>query len=899
MLFTLCKVAIVTGSSRGIGRECVLALARLGCNVVVAAKTVTPHPTLPGTIYTVAKEAEALGVRALALQVDIRDEKAIERMVSAVISEFGRIDILVNNASALWWQDISDTPVKKYDLINQINARGTFVTTKFCLPHMAKNGFGRVITMSPPISTGGIAGHTAYLISKYGMTLTALGVAQEYENTGITAHSLWPATIIESLASKNFQLGDRSMWRKATILSDCVIGLVCDPDPSYTGKMLIDDEYLRHRQGFTDKDFVQYRCDPDVEPGRFLAQSHEGGFRVRRGDVRKLEKDIQNDVVGHQSRLVRSCLFEPRKDYLSACPMHPSAMGMTAAQQQKMIQQQMIHQAHLAALAQQRQSHASAPTVAGPSSMERSVFMPGLDPDMRYADVLNLANMYGHVLSAKIVKKAASAGRSERIDGFVNFVNATAAKSFCNASRSRSVTYVRRRDGQRISVAVLPAKPRKIEDDVATAIRGSNATRNLMVTGFGSSVDEASIRSAFHPHVDGFESIVLDKTKGHAFVNTVSIRGAMRAMQNLNGMPIQNAHGRKWTVTFAKEKVYSQDKMPTGPVQGMHVQKRPIDMLALATRRERIPPTRAANGAVATSAELNVASIGFVTPTMCPIDNSEPLRVMSDADRTVFPMSMNVVSGAPSINVDGVPCRSIFIGMIPPAVTFHDICRLGNAFGPIEWIKFLPQKQCAFLNFVYQQHAAMLFAVASRAGIMLYNCTLQFGWAKSQALSLELAGRIKSGATRILFLGNLSSDISERTIAALFWQTTLGLPDRHIESIVINRKHHFAFLATTSLAAAVRMHDRLKNNLVLDGLDVDVAFAAERVRKCEALVEAVKNAPMPTAPMLLQQQQHNMAMMYQQRMRQQQLAHAGTGSNTMAVGRRRDPRLSRDPRKRS
>ena len=167
--------------------------------------------------------------------------------------------------------DIADTPTKKYDLINQVNARGTFLTTKLCLPHMKKNGFGRVVTMSPPIATRGIAGRTAYCISKFGMTLTALGAAEEYFGEGITSHSLWPATIIESLASKNFQLGDVLCGERRRFYL-IAVGLVCETDEKFTGRMLIDDEYLRERHGFRDEDFVQYRCDPDVEPGRFLAQ---------------------------------------------------------------------------------------------------------------------------------------------------------------------------------------------------------------------------------------------------------------------------------------------------------------------------------------------------------------------------------------------------------------------------------------------------------------------------------------------------------------------------------------------------------------------------------------------------------------------------------------------------
>merc|ERR1712195_77377 len=178
------KVAIVTGATRGIGRETALALAKLGCNIVVAAKTTEPQPTLPGTIHTVAAEVEALGVKGLACRVDLRDIDSIQQCVEDTMAAFGRIDILINNASALWWQDIMDTPIKKYDLITSINARGTFFMTQACLPHMKAGGFGRIVNTSPPITLNTMGGHTAYNISKFGMTMVALGVSQEHGPEG-------------------------------------------------------------------------------------------------------------------------------------------------------------------------------------------------------------------------------------------------------------------------------------------------------------------------------------------------------------------------------------------------------------------------------------------------------------------------------------------------------------------------------------------------------------------------------------------------------------------------------------------------------------------------------------------------------------------------------------------
>mmetsp|Transcript_16833 Transcript_16833/g.39083 ORF Transcript_16833/g.39083 Transcript_16833/m.39083 type:complete len:320 (+) Transcript_16833:40-999(+) len=291
------KVAIITGATRGIGKACAVALAKQGCNIVVAAKSVDEQPNLPGTIYSVAKELESLGVKALPVQVDMRKLETIQACVQATVEKFGRVDIVINNASALWWHTMEGTPMNKYDLITQINVRGSFALTSLCLPIMAKNKFGRVICMSPPIVTDyqAFKGYTAYNISKYGMTMVAMGAAAEYEGKGITGHSLWPATVIESQASKNFQLGDRSMWRKAAILADCVLGLVSGPD-SYTGHQLIDDEYLQQEHGFTAADLAIYRYDPEVEPPRALAMAvHSpnitGSTTFKRGDVRQVQKD--------------------------------------------------------------------------------------------------------------------------------------------------------------------------------------------------------------------------------------------------------------------------------------------------------------------------------------------------------------------------------------------------------------------------------------------------------------------------------------------------------------------------------------------------------------------------------------------------------------------------------
>jgi NAD(P)-dependent dehydrogenase (short-subunit alcohol dehydrogenase family) len=303
------RVAIITGSSRGIGRECALSLAREGCSIVVAAKSTEEVEKLPGTIYSVAAEVEALGAKALPFKLDVRDASSCEACVAKTVEVFGRVDVLINNASALWWQDIVDTPMAKYDLITTLNTRGSFALARSCLPHMKKNGFGRVISMSPPIRPEYQAykGFTAYHISKFGMTMVAMGCAAEGARDGITGFSLWPATVIESQASINFELGDTSMWRKASIIADATVALVCE-DADFTGHQCIDDEYLAYK-GLTESDLAHYRYNPEVEPPRALAQQARehgdktmdwGGFK--RGDVRKLKED-QAKLTTSQSKL--------------------------------------------------------------------------------------------------------------------------------------------------------------------------------------------------------------------------------------------------------------------------------------------------------------------------------------------------------------------------------------------------------------------------------------------------------------------------------------------------------------------------------------------------------------------------------------------------------------------
>ncbi len=258
-------VAIITGASRGIGRAIALGLAREGCGVVIAAKSIQSTDKLPGSIHTVAAEVEALGGKALAIQVDLRDETQIQAMTTQTLERFGRIDLLVNNAGAAYWQGILDTPAKRFDLVMGVNARAAFLCSQAVLPSMIKQGRGQIINMSPPLDLEFVPGRIAYAISKLGMTLLTHGLAEEVRGHNIAVNSLWPATLIESQASINMGLGTREQWRKPDILVDCVLRLAQQELATITGQTLIDEDFLRS-QGVTE--FNAYACVPGTIPPR-------------------------------------------------------------------------------------------------------------------------------------------------------------------------------------------------------------------------------------------------------------------------------------------------------------------------------------------------------------------------------------------------------------------------------------------------------------------------------------------------------------------------------------------------------------------------------------------------------------------------------------------------------
>ena len=257
---------MVTGSSRGIGRSMALRLAAEGAAVVVTGKSEQSTERLPGSIHSVAAEIVDAGGRALAVHLDVRREEDVVAMVARTVEEFGRLDILVNNAGALWWKPVMETPLKRYDLMWEVNVRGAFMCAQQALPHMIENGWGHIVMCSPPIGTEPNPGYVAYMTTKMGMTRLAIGIAAEHREHNVACNSLWPVTLIESLATINYSVGDRSMWRSPDILSDSLLEIVTSDPQTCTGRQLLDEPFLRER-GWTQERLDAYWLEgPPSEP---------------------------------------------------------------------------------------------------------------------------------------------------------------------------------------------------------------------------------------------------------------------------------------------------------------------------------------------------------------------------------------------------------------------------------------------------------------------------------------------------------------------------------------------------------------------------------------------------------------------------------------------------------
>ncbi|HVD55671.1 MAG TPA: NAD(P)-dependent oxidoreductase [Thermoleophilaceae bacterium] len=251
------RTIFMSGGSRGIGLAIAVRAAREGARVALMAKTAEPHPKLPGTIYTAAQEIEAAGGEALPIVGDIRDAEGVERAVAQTAERFGGIDAVVNNASAISLASMGDLPVKRFDLMQQINARGTFVVTRACLPHLRRSDAAHVLTLSPPLSADPrwLRGHSAYTLSKMGMTMLTLGLAADEADAGVAANCLWPRTIIATAAVQNLLGGDEAMIRARTpeIMGDAAREILVRDPRTCTANAFIDDEVLAEA-GITDLD---------------------------------------------------------------------------------------------------------------------------------------------------------------------------------------------------------------------------------------------------------------------------------------------------------------------------------------------------------------------------------------------------------------------------------------------------------------------------------------------------------------------------------------------------------------------------------------------------------------------------------------------------------------------
>ena len=270
------KVLFITGASRGIGLAIALRAARDGARIVIAAKTAEPHKHLPGTIFSAAEEVRLAGGEALPLVLDVRSEGSIEQAVSKAVATFGGIDVCINNASAISPTPTLETTSKKFDLMHQVNARGTFLVSQACIPHLLCADNPHILNLSPPLNLDPrwLGAHIAYTLSKYGMSLCALGMAAEYREAGIAVNGLWPISTIDTSAIR-FVLGGEAMAscsRSPQIMADAAYALITTDARSLTGELLLDEIFLRSR-GQTD--FSQYQTgqeNADLHPDMYVSE---------------------------------------------------------------------------------------------------------------------------------------------------------------------------------------------------------------------------------------------------------------------------------------------------------------------------------------------------------------------------------------------------------------------------------------------------------------------------------------------------------------------------------------------------------------------------------------------------------------------------------------------------
>ncbi|EEB14504.1 glucose 1-dehydrogenase, putative [Pediculus humanus corporis] len=309
----------ITGASRGIGKAIALKAAKDGANIVIAAKTAEPHPKLPGTIFTAAKEVEDAGGKALPCVVDVRDEAQITKAVKDAVAKFGGIDILINNASAISLTPTLETDLKRYDLMQNINTRGTFLVSKVCLPYLKKGKNPHILNLSPPLNLNPMwfENHLAYTIAKYGMSLCVLGMHKEFQKDGIAVNALWPRTAIMTAAIEMLTGPDSANHsRKPEIVADAAYAILTKDSKTVTGNFFIDDEVLKS-EGITD--FKNYACNPDnaenLMPDFFLGDPPTNYDQALVGSAKKQEGSASGSVnyeekIEHVFQAIKSNINE-------------------------------------------------------------------------------------------------------------------------------------------------------------------------------------------------------------------------------------------------------------------------------------------------------------------------------------------------------------------------------------------------------------------------------------------------------------------------------------------------------------------------------------------------------------------------------------------------------------
>ena len=274
------RVVVITGASRGVGAACAVACAREGASLVLAAKTVDPDPRLPGTLHETADLCAAVGAAVEVVPFDARDAQQCDMVIERAIQRFGRVDVLINNAGAIFWAPVADWPVKKFDLVMGINVRASYAMSRAAIPHMRRQGYGHILMMSPPINLAAAVGKAPYLLSKIGMTVLAMAIDAEEQENGLSATALWPVTGIRTAATQNLGMGDDGQLRTPDILADTTLELISRDPRQSRFRAWLDEEVLAD-MGITD--LKKYRCVPDEEPTTMSIELVDPGWSQRNG----------------------------------------------------------------------------------------------------------------------------------------------------------------------------------------------------------------------------------------------------------------------------------------------------------------------------------------------------------------------------------------------------------------------------------------------------------------------------------------------------------------------------------------------------------------------------------------------------------------------------------------